>query len=259
MNTLQESVSTASYSQFSTVDARRQRDGNPNSSVFAETIKLLANISYGYQIIDRSRHIVKKHLNDRKIAAAINSKLFKQLNPEKNSINEVEFVKAEIEHKGPIIVWFFILQYAKLQILQQYYIFSTYFCHVNNFEELERDKDFLYLPLIEKELEKCMRPEMKAKWERLRSKDCTDSFTADAVANCSSKVLQHSQKTWQERAWTVPRNSDAQRYYVYVAILTAAMILPQTSRNSVIKVWTNFHLNRVVTALGKTSPRLRRK
>ena len=38
----------------SAVNARRQGDENPNSSVMAETMKLLANSSYGYQIMDRS-------------------------------------------------------------------------------------------------------------------------------------------------------------------------------------------------------------
>ena len=37
----------------SAVDARRKRDENPNSSVLAETMTLLANSSYGYQIMDR--------------------------------------------------------------------------------------------------------------------------------------------------------------------------------------------------------------
>ena len=44
----------------SAVDARRQGDGNQKSSVVAETMKLLANSSYGYQIMDRSRHTVTK-------------------------------------------------------------------------------------------------------------------------------------------------------------------------------------------------------
>ena len=39
----------------SAVDARRQGDENPNSSVVAEIMKLLANSSYGYQIKNRSR------------------------------------------------------------------------------------------------------------------------------------------------------------------------------------------------------------
>ena len=48
----------------SVVDARRQGDENPNSSVVAETMKLLANSSYGYHIMDRSRNTVTKYLND---------------------------------------------------------------------------------------------------------------------------------------------------------------------------------------------------
>ena len=50
----------------SAADARRQGDENPISSVVAETIKLLANSSYGYQMMDRSRHTVTKYLTDEK-------------------------------------------------------------------------------------------------------------------------------------------------------------------------------------------------
>ena len=63
----------------SALDARRQGDENLNTSVVAETMKLLANSSYGYQIMDRSRHTVTKYLTDEKTHAAINSKLFKKL------------------------------------------------------------------------------------------------------------------------------------------------------------------------------------
>ena len=167
----------------SAVDARRQGDENPNSSVVAETMKLLANSSYGYQIMNRSRHTVTKYLADEKTHAAINSKLFKKLDHVNNSLYEVELAKAQIEHKEPIIVGFFILQYAKLRMLELYYNFFTRFCDVNKFEELEMDIDSLYLALAEKELEDCIRPEMRAEWQRLRSKDCVDNFTADAVAN----------------------------------------------------------------------------
>ena len=50
----------------SAVDARRKGDENPHSSVVAETMKLLANSSNGYQIMDRGRHTVTKYLNDEK-------------------------------------------------------------------------------------------------------------------------------------------------------------------------------------------------
>ena len=44
----------------SAVDAGKKSDENPNSSIVAETMKLLANSSYGYQIMNRSRHTVPK-------------------------------------------------------------------------------------------------------------------------------------------------------------------------------------------------------
>ena len=68
-------------------------------------------------------------------------------------------------------------------MLELYYNFVTRLCDVNKFEELERDTDSLYLALVEKKLEDCMRPEIRAEWQRLRSNDCVDSFTADDVAN----------------------------------------------------------------------------
>ena len=124
----------------SAVDARRQSDEKPNSTVVAETMKLLANSSYGYQIMDGSRHTVTKYLSDEKIHAAVNSKLFKKPDHVNNSLYGVELAKAQIEHKEPIIVGFFILQYAKLRMLELYYNFFTRFGDVNKFQELEMDR-----------------------------------------------------------------------------------------------------------------------
>ena len=64
----------------SVVHVRRGGDENPDSSVVAEAIKLLGNSSYGYQIMDRSKHTETKYLNDEKTRKAINGKMFKSLN-----------------------------------------------------------------------------------------------------------------------------------------------------------------------------------
>ena len=116
-----------------------------------------------------------------------------------NSLYEVELAKAQIEHKKPIIVGFSILQYAKLRMLELHYNFFTRFFDVNKFEGLEMNTDSLYLALAEKKLDDCIRPEMSAKWQRLRSNECVDSFTADAVANffprtCSVKHKQQDKR-----------------------------------------------------------------
>ena len=101
----------------------------------------------------------------------------------------VEIATAQIEDKEPILVGLFILRYAKLRMLELYYNFFTKFCDVNKSEELEMDTDSLYLALAAKELEDCIRPEMKAEWQRLWPNYRVHTFTADAVAN-------FFQRTW---------------------------------------------------------------
>ena len=132
LSTLQRTASTVSCSQQW---CKKASDENPNSIVVAETMKLLRNSSYGYQITDRSRHTVTKYLSDTKTHAAIKSKLFKKLDHVNNSLYEVELAKASIEHKEPIVVRFFILQYAKLRMLELYYNFFIRLCDVNKLED----------------------------------------------------------------------------------------------------------------------------
>ena len=96
----------------SAVNARKNGDEIANSFVVAETMTLLANSSYGDQIMDRSRHTVTKYLRNDKTHGAFINKMFKRLGYINDQLFEVEVVKSEIEHKGPIIVGFFILQYA---------------------------------------------------------------------------------------------------------------------------------------------------
>ena len=146
----------------SAVDARHQGDENPNSCVVAITIKLGANSSHGYQIMDRSRHIETKYLTDEKTHSAINSKMFKRFNHVTDQLYEVELVKPETEHRETIIVGFFILQYAKLRMLELYYNFFKNFCDTDKYVELEMDTDSLYLALSQENLEDVILPEKQA-------------------------------------------------------------------------------------------------
>ena len=160
---------------------------------------MLANRSHGYQIMDRSRYTVTKCLSDKKTHGAINTKLFKRLDHINDQLYEVELAKAEIEHREPFIVGFFVLQFAKLRTLELYYNFFERFCGVNKFEELEMDTDSLYLALSEKELYHCIRKESKLEWELMRREDCTDDFTGNATTNlfprtCCAKHKKHDKR-----------------------------------------------------------------
>ena len=231
----------------SAVDARRQDDENPNPSVVAETMKLLANSSYGYQIMDWSRHTITKFLTDEKTLAAINGKLIKRLDHMNNSLYEVELAEAQIEHKEPILVGFFILQNAKLRMLELYYNFFTRFCDVNNFEELEMDTDSLYLSLAEKELEDCIRPEMRAEWQRLRSNDCVDKISGDAVAYFFHRTccVKHEQQDKRESGLF-------KEEFRCTGMLCLCAASPLINLKLAVKVSTSAYWNRAATDYSKS-------
>ena len=115
-----ENIPVNYFNKFvqSAVNARREGDETLNSSVVAETMKLLANSSYGYQFMDRSRHTVTTFLSDEQTHGATNTNVFKCLDHINDHLYEAQLAKAEVEHREPIIVGFFILQYAKLRLLE---------------------------------------------------------------------------------------------------------------------------------------------
>ena len=135
-------------------------------------MKLIANSSYGQQILDCGRHTLTKYLSDEKRHAAFDSKLFENLDHVNNPVYKAELAKAQIEHKEPVNVGFFTIQHVKLRILELYYNFFTKFCDLNKFKELENGTDLLYLALFEKQLEDCIRPEMRVERQGLQSNDC---------------------------------------------------------------------------------------
>ena len=57
------------------------------------------------------------------------------------------------------------------------------------------DTDSKYLALAEKELDDSIKPEMRAEWQKLRSKVCINGFTAGAVAIFSPNMLYKTQTT----------------------------------------------------------------
>ena len=80
-------------------------------------------------------------------------------------------MKSTVEHREPIVVGFFILQYAKMRMLELYYNFFDKYCDVQKIEELEMDTDSLYLALAHENLYDCIRPDMRSIWNEIRSDD----------------------------------------------------------------------------------------
>ena len=91
----------------SAVNARREGDENPDSSVMPETMTILANSSYDYQNSDWIRHTVKKHLSVEKTHGVINKKFVRHVHFINDQLFEVGLVRSEIDLKEPNTFGFF--------------------------------------------------------------------------------------------------------------------------------------------------------
>ena len=91
---------------------------------------------------------------------------------------EVEHVKAEIEHPEPIIVGFFILQYAKLGMLVLYYNYFKQYCDETKFKDFEMD-----VASAKNDITDCIRQNKLSEWSAIRKEDCGDKFEADSLRN----------------------------------------------------------------------------
>ena len=168
--------------------------------------------------------------------------MFKRPNHITDQLYEVELVKPEIEHREPTIVGFFILQYAKLRMLELYYNFFKRFCDTDKYEELEMDTDSLYLALSEENLEDNILPEKRAEWDQLHSKDCTDNFTANAIDNFSPELaVMCTRNMTRESRDCLKKNSGVPNCCACVAKPTVATIERVTSTNSAAKDSTKDH------------------
>ena len=86
----------------------------------------------------------------------INSCNLKKLEIISDKSYEVEMYKSQIKMDNPIQISFFILQYAKLQMLEFYDDCLVRYLHPNYFELTEADSDGMYMTLNEESMDNCI-------------------------------------------------------------------------------------------------------
>ena len=130
----------------SAVNARREGDDSPHSSVVTGSMKLLANSSSGwFPEYGLESTYGKKCFNDKKTHRAILNIMSKRLGCMNDQLYEVEHIRSEWEHSKLIFVEFFFPQCAKLGILELYCNLIDKYFDVISFEELEMDTYLFYL------------------------------------------------------------------------------------------------------------------
>ena len=162
---------------------RIQGELNPDKAIIGDTYKLLSNSSYGSLLINKAKHLNVKYMTDKnKVAKIMNSCNFKDME-DINGLYEVETYKNSILMDNPIQIGFFILQYAKLRMLEFYYDCLLKYLEPHSFELTETDTDSLYMALNCPCLDDCVR------------QSHIDTYKQEIFQSCSNE----DQATWFPR------------------------------------------------------------
>ena len=148
-------------------DARRLGDSDLSKSILADTRKLEGNAAYGSTIMDQEKFQSVKYVQgEGEAMMEANLPQFKKLTPllEEEEYYEIEKDKKSLRMNLPLQIGYFILQYAKLRMLQFYYDFMLKFVNRNDFEYCEMDTDSAFMALAGPSLESVIKPEMKQKY-----------------------------------------------------------------------------------------------
>ena len=148
----------------SVVKARRKGDLNPDSSILADTYKLLGNSAYGktLEALDTHRNI--KYVTD--TSKLVRTPQFRKSTPLDDSIDEVETAKKSVRWTLPLQIGFFVYQYAKLRMLQFYFDCLLKFIKKQDFELLETDTDSMYFGLSKESLNDVIKPHKRERFFR---------------------------------------------------------------------------------------------
>ena len=165
-------------------DARRQGDADPNTAIIADTKKTIGNASYGSLIMDQTKHRNIKYVQgENETSFKVNDPLFRKLDclDSEEQYYEVEMAKKKIKLDLPIQLGYFILQYAKLRMLEFYYDFMSLYVDRSDFEYCEMDTDSAYMAISGSSLDDVIKPEMKERYLRGLHGFCVDvDIEADA-------------------------------------------------------------------------------
>ena len=185
-------------------DARRHGDENPDTAIIADTMKVIGNSGYGSMIMDKTKHKDIQYVQgENETCLKVNDPLFQKLEclDQEDQYYEVEMGKRKIKLDLPIQLGYFILQYAKLSMLEFYYNFMDTYVDRSNFEYLEIDTDSAYMAISGSSLEEVIKPEMKERYLRGLKGFCTDGdIEADAQNHwfprtCCSKHAKFDKRT----------------------------------------------------------------
>ena len=182
-------------------NARREGERDKKNKIVGDTMKLLGNSGYGSMIMDKSRHTDVVYAQGHGAAQLkINQPQFRKCVSIKDDFVEIELAKKKIKFDLPIQIGYFILQFAKLRMLQFHYDFLLQYCNINRIQHVEMDTDSFYLALSGSNLRDTMHEEQKALLHEQIFHQChVEKYEADERTYCPRECCErhetYDQKT----------------------------------------------------------------
>lgn len=154
--------------------ARRSADNDASSSILANTFKLLGNSSYGQMIINKSKFTKIRYIQGRKeLSFAVNNDNFISACELNDSYYELETRPSKIKINSCLISGFYVLNNAKLRLLEFYYDFLNYYVPSPLHKIAEIDTDAVYSSLPCETLEESIQNQtLKSEFEYRTKGQC---------------------------------------------------------------------------------------
>ena len=182
-------------------EARREGDADESKNIIADTMKLIGNSAYGSLIMDKEKHTAIKYIKgERKALLKANEPTFKKVCELDDDVFEIESEKNKMKLDLPIYLGYFILQYAKLRMLEFYYDFVDKYVCRSDFHYIEMDTDSAYFAISDKNLYSVIKPELKKEYEKSVYYSCgIDKFEAEGShwfpRSCCDQHIKHDKRT----------------------------------------------------------------
>ena len=166
--TIVEYIPNAAFSSFMTeiAQCRLEGDRDKDKALIAEMSKLIGNSSYGRMITNKEKHHDIVYVDESEIGTEIIDNHFYDMTELPDGYYEVEKTKKKINLDLPIHIGVFILNYAKLRMLEFYYDFLDYYLSREDFEMVEMDIDSNYLGIAAENIEDLINPKLREEFER---------------------------------------------------------------------------------------------
>ena len=163
-----EYIPNAAFSSFMTqiAQCRLEGDCDKDKALIAKMSKLIGNSSYGRMITNKEKHHDIVYVDESEISTEIIDNHSYDMTELPVGYYEVEKTKKKINLDFPIHIGAFILNYAKLRMLEFYYDFLDYYLSREDFQILEMDSDSNYLGITAGNVEDLIKPELKEQFER---------------------------------------------------------------------------------------------